>query len=247
VRWNALHHDQLPMEALMNKAMKTVLMLTAMLAAGCSEGTVAPRADAPSDQNITGGGSTASVTGTDTLRFAFAIDPSRTITYYLGAGNTITFPAHSLCDPKTSTYGTGQWDKPCNLATQALTVNTKAWLDRNWLLHVDFDKQIRFVPTSNPAGWVMLSLTDYGSVINPLAQIKYCHSSNGTGCINEALTDPTLATIKDPLTGRLTRRVKHFSGYSITAGGDCDPMNDPGCDSGSMTRVDSAAVKISRP
>src|SRR5438552_2689464 len=55
------HHNQLPMEALMNKAIKTVLTLTAMLAAGCSEGTVTPRSQS-SEATIAGGGSSAALT-----------------------------------------------------------------------------------------------------------------------------------------------------------------------------------------
>jgi len=60
----------------MNKAIKTVLSLTAMLAAGCSDNTVAPKT-ASIDSTIPGGGATAALTGTDTLRFTFVIDPSR--------------------------------------------------------------------------------------------------------------------------------------------------------------------------
>jgi len=229
----------------MNKAIKTVLALTAMLAAGCSEGAVAPHTESTSGVGITGaGGSTATLTGFDTLRFSFVIDPYHTMAYYLGAGNSIVFPAGSLCDPNRSTYGAGQWDQPCPLATSSVTVNTKAWLDKNGLAHVDFDKAVRFVPTLNPAGWVMLTLTDYGSASNPWTNILYCHTGLGTGCINEALTDPTVATIKDPVTGRLVRRVKHFSGYSIVVGDGCDPTQDPSCGDGGMNMVDSAKVHI---
>src|SRR6476620_4069488 len=104
------------MEALMNKAIKTVLTLTAMLAAGCSEGTVAPRGQS-SEATISGGGSSAALTSVDTFRFSFVIDPSRTLSYSLGQGNQITFPAGSLCDPVTSSYGMGEWDKACPVAT----------------------------------------------------------------------------------------------------------------------------------
>ena len=60
-----------------------VFTLTAMLAAGCSDATLAPRAASNIDSTIEGGGATAALTGTDTLRFQFVIDPSRTITYNL--------------------------------------------------------------------------------------------------------------------------------------------------------------------
>ncbi len=230
----------------MNKAITTVLALTAMLAAGCSDNTVAPRSESSSDTGLIGGGATAALTGFDTLRFSFVIDPSRSTYYYLGSGNSITFPARSLCDPVKSTYGNGEWDKPCPLATSPVTVNTKAWLDDQGYAHVDFERSVRFVPTANPAGWVILTLTDFGASANPWAQILYCRNASSTKCINEAKLDPTLATIKNPVTGQLTRRVKHFSGYSITAGDGCDPSVDS-CDGGSegaFARVDTAATKI---
>jgi hypothetical protein len=208
----------MPMEALMNKVLKTVLTLTAMLAAGCSDSTVAPKAPSMVDSTIPGGGATAALTGTDTLRFTFVIDPSRTTYYYLGAGNSITFPAGSLCDPSRSTYGMGQWDRWCPVATSPVTIYTKAWLDRYGQPHIDFDKHVRFVPTEDPAGWVMLTLSDYGTGINPWTNISYCATEYQTSCIDEAAMDPSLATVTNPFTGKAMRRIKHFSGYSLTSG-----------------------------
>lgn len=201
----------------MNKITKIICTLTAMLAAGCAENANAPTPAANKDVTIPGGGATAALTSTDTIRFAFWIDPSRTITYNLGAGNSITFPKGSLCAPG-STYGGGQWDKPCYVATSPITVYTKAWLDAEGYAHVDFDKHVRFVPTSNPAGWVMLSLYDYGATTTPWTKINYCPSEQANTCIDESKNDPSVATLKDPVTGKLMRRVKHFSGYSLTSG-----------------------------
>jgi hypothetical protein len=205
----------------MNKITTLLLSLTAMLAAGCSESSIAPKSATVSDQTIVGGGSSAALTGADTIRFVFVIDPTRSTTYQLGAGNTITFPAGSLCDVN-STYGGGQWDKSCAVSTSTVTVNTKAWLDAQGYAHIDFDKHIRFVPTANPAGWVMLSLYDYGAATTPWTKINYCPSSVANSCIDESINDPSVATMKDPITGKLIRRVKHFSGYSLTSGRDSD-------------------------
>jgi hypothetical protein len=212
---------QLPTEALMNNAVKTVLTLTAMLAAGCSDSTVAPKAGQV-DSTIRGGGSTAALTGSDTLRFSFVIDPSQNTFYYLGAGNSITFPAGSLCDPDRSSYGMGEWDNACPVATAPVTVNTKAWLDANGQPHLDFDHHVRFVPSDNPARWVMLTLSDYGSGIDLWSKIAYCQNELLSSCVDESVTDPSLATVTNPVTGKLTRRVKHFSGYSLTSGRDDD-------------------------
>ena len=117
------------------------LGMFAMLAA-CSENSVAPRMDAANSSSVAGGGSTADLTSTDTARFSITINPWQTTYYYLGNGNMLTFPAHSLC-ALGSSYGPTEWDNPCTLATSSLTVNAKAWLDANGHARVDFDKQIQ--------------------------------------------------------------------------------------------------------
>jgi len=215
----------------MNKATKAALLSLAAALAACSDGAVAPPSQASRAIRATEGGSSASLSGWDTLRFSFVIDPARNITYPMGLGNSITFPAGSLCDPTTSSYGPGTWDQPCSVATSALTVQAKAWLDKTGHPHIDFNPSIRFVPTSNQAGWVVLSFTDYWAAFNPSSAVLYCPTV-GSACVNEALTDPSLATVKDPVTGRLIRHVKHFSGYNVAAGVDCSATpGDPSCSS----------------
>ena len=204
----------------MIKACRTALFTLAAVLAACSEGSVvSPTREAPSGPPAVGGGSSQSLYSIDTLRFSFVIDPSRNMWYYLGAGNSVTFPAHSLCDPTMSSYGMGEWDKPCPLATAPLTVNAKAWIDAKGHPRVDFTPSIRFVPTLDPAGWVSLSFTDYAAS-QGWYNILYCPNPKSNGCIDESKMDPTLATFRDPVTGHLTRRIKHFSGYNVGAGGD---------------------------
>ena len=205
----------------MNTTTKILIALTAMLAAGCSDSTIAPKAVTNHDVTLPGGGATAALTSSDTIRFTFVIDPSRSITYNLGAGNAITFPAGSLCDLNSS-YGVDQWAQPCAVATSPITVYTKAWLDAGGYAHVDFDKHVRFVPTANPAGWVMRSLYDYGASTTPWTKINYCPTTDASSCFDESKLAPTVATVKDPITGKLLRRVKHFSGYSLTSGRDSE-------------------------
>jgi hypothetical protein len=248
----ALRHYQLPMEALMNKAMRTVLTLTAMLAAGCQDNAVAPRASAPEPLMVTGGGFAGDLVGSDTARFDIVIDPWRTSTFSLGAGNYLTFPARSVCDPALSTYGPTEWDKACTPATRTTTIHVKAWLDKNGTPRADFSPNVRFVPSVLPTQWVTLTFTSqyaawYGS------NIVYCADPTQpyAKCVNETAADPTLATVKDPVTGRMTRRIKHFSGYSITTGEPCDPSpEDPDCvdagDGGFMNRISAGAVSFDR-
>lgn len=239
----------------MRKAIRSTLVALAAVLAACSEGNVvAPRSEAPSGPPAVGGGSTQSLSGVDTLRFSFVIDPSRNLWYYLGAGNSITFPAHSLCDPSRSTYGMGQWDKSCTPATSPLTVTAKAWIDASGHPRIDFNPQIRFVPTDNPAGWVSLTFTDYSGAQSWLS-ILYCQNEHTSHCVDESKIDPTLATFRDPATGRLTRRIKHFSGYNVgagddsssTGGGDASgmdrmPMSGPSFNSSSNSKQNINAV-----
>src|SRR5690242_18807325 len=104
-----------------------IIVGTVVLLGACSDSAVAPNAAVP-DATIQGGGANAALTDWDTLRFSFVIDPSRDVRYPLGLGNSIIFPAGSLCDPNSS-YGSDQWDQPCTVATRSLTVHAKAWLD----------------------------------------------------------------------------------------------------------------------
>jgi hypothetical protein len=201
----------------MNKSSKIALVILAAGLAACSDGLVAPQSEAPSAEAVNGGGSRQALTGSDTVKFSITIDPSRTTYYYLGEGNSLTFPAHSLCDPNRSSYGNGEWDKPCTQATSPVTVGVKAWLDSHGHTRVDFNMHLRFVPSSNPAQWVNLTFADLQASLDPMFNIYYCQSINGS-CEDETKKDPTLATVHNPITGKLTRRIKHFSGYNIAAG-----------------------------
>jgi hypothetical protein len=97
-----------------------------------------------------------------------------------------------------------------------VTVGVKAWLDSQGHTRVDFSMHLRFVPSSNPAQWVNLTFADLEASLDPMFNIYYCASVT-TSCVDEATTDPTLVTVRNPITAKLTRRIKHFSGYNIAA------------------------------
>jgi hypothetical protein len=200
------------------------LGMVAMLAA-CSENSVAPRMDAANSSSVAGGGSTADLSSTDTARFSFTIDPWQRTYYNLGNGNSIVFPAHSLC-ALNSTYGPSEWDAPCTQATSTVTVYAKAWLDSKGHARIDFDKHIRFVPSTNPQQWVVITFADLQASLDPFFNILYCPQSPG-GCYDESKLDPSVATVRDPVTGKVTRRIKHFSGYNVAAGDDGSDGVDP--------------------
>jgi hypothetical protein len=200
-----------------------LLAVAAASLAACSDTAVVTSEPQPSAVSY-GEGSTQDLAGTDTIRFSITIDPNRTTNYYLGAGNSITFPQGSLCDPTKSTYGVGEWDKPCTVAKTALTVNAKAWLDRKGNPRIDFSRDVRFVPSADPSKWVVLTFASLQASLDPMFNILYCPSANST-CQNEAKKDPTLVTVRNPLTGKVTRRIKHFSGYNVAAGEESSLFN----------------------
>jgi hypothetical protein len=215
------------MEVFRMKCTHVGLFVLASLLAACSENSMAPRTPA-SDPSTTfeyGGGATANLSQTDTLRFTITIDPSRKTYYDLGAGNSLTFPAGSPCDPTKSKYGSGEWDKPCVASTSPLTVTVMEWLDSKGHPRVDFDPNVRFVPSSDPSRWVTISFSDLQASLDLSFSILYCPSAHSK-CKDESKNDPTLVTYRDPITHMVTRRIKHFSGYNVAAGDATDGIDD---------------------
>ena len=168
----------------------------------------------------------------------------------MSTGNSIVFPAHSLCDTERSSYGPGEWDKPCVQERSSTTVQVKAWIDDNGHARVDFDKHLRFVPTSNPSDWVVLTFADLEASLDPFFNILYCPTAT-SACYDESKTDLSLLTVRNPLTGRVTRRIKHFSGYNVAAGDDdLDPSSggmgsfNKSLNEGSLLSVSTADLEL---
>lgn len=223
----------------MQKGLTAVLIATTAGLVACSDNTVAPRAES-SAVTPDGGGVTTALSGWDTVRFSITIDPSRQTVFNLGAGNSIVFPARSLCDTRSS-YGATEWDKPCTLATSPTTVQVRAWMDKKGHARVDFDKHLRFAPTTNPAGWVVLTFGDFEASLDPFFNILYCPEAD-SDCYDESASDASLLTVRNPLTRKVTRRIKHFSGYNVAAGRD---DSDPSAGEGSFSRTAGAEALLS--
>ncbi|MFI5230449.1 MAG: hypothetical protein ACHQWU_15345 [Gemmatimonadales bacterium] len=159
--------------------------------------------------------------------------------FSVGGLFTVDFPANSVCDPSQSTYGDGQWDAPCVTlgASQSIQLHAKAVLTASGI-RVDFTPHLRFAPDANvtvstDAFAVLLRLnrgyfSRHPEALGPLA-LDYAASLTSTPVADYA-SDPSLITHVDLSTGRVWRRVKHFSGYSQTNGQPCDPSPDnPDC------------------
>jgi hypothetical protein len=200
---------------------KAVLFAVVASLAACSENTMSPRLESSNeDAYIHRGGASQTLTAADTFRFQIEIDPKHNTTWDLGEGNSISFPRNSYCDPYKSTYGVGEWDKPCTVAKTAFKVNVTVWLE-NGHPRVDFEPGLRFVPSTNSREWVIMTFQDLEASLNPLFSVNYCPSINSR-CYDESKLDPTVATMRDPKNGKVTRRIKHFSGYNVAAGEEGD-------------------------
>jgi hypothetical protein len=185
----------------------------------------------------------ASVTGNPALR-ALVVAQTTSIVIPVNGGHISLFsvydldvPANAVCDMNAADsqagYAAANWDAPCTAATSDVAVTATAkWM--NGTLYVDFQPALRFVPSK--------SVTLSTMVAAPLIQsasdskdgfvINYAPSI-GAAPVADALTDPSVATKVFGSSGKVSRRIKHFSGYLINAGGvmvPCDPRDgDPQC------------------
>jgi hypothetical protein len=205
----------------------SALLVVLAAATACSDAPMAPRAterpafdiDALQPESFRGGqGHKTSLSASDTDEvITLAIDPNVSRTYAFGE-NWVYFPAHSICDPATTTYGVGTWDVPCAPTRQPIKV-TVHWSSKGGHAYARFAPELRFVPAEawNVSRWVILSLHDRQR-IHALDDYKILYDAGAGGWIDESLTDPTLRAWIDPLHNSIVRRVKHFSGYMVAAG-----------------------------
>lgn len=161
----------------------------------------------------------------DGYETSFTVDPSRETTVRLWE-HRIVFAPGSICRINSS-YGPSEWDKPCRATTQKTTIVVKITWDDFGRPRVDVHPNLRFVPGKD----VTLHLKDVFGAVNPWTEILWCgsgSSGNGIsvtnskarasgGCVDESRTDASLRTRKDPLSGYLIRKLKHFSGYEVAA------------------------------
>ena len=202
-------------------------MVVMTVLTGCSDTVVSPAAapSAPTTMmqapvghpNLSLTGGAAQNTSAD-----FTVSPWGGV-YFVG-NHAVVFPAHSICDPATSGYSSAMWDAPCSPAQQGIAIHAEVRKQdgRTW---VDFSPELRFVPSNNPTRWVWLVMN------TPQARgargdlssfnIMYAESIGGV-TVNDAAADSSLRTYVDTFSGTAFRRIKHFSGYTASAGFTCD-------------------------
>lgn len=146
--------------------------------------------------------------------FQFTVDPTVGYVLYFG-DHQIRLPAKVICNPSSAKYGEGEWDRPCALANRPIVFTVKYGVqDGAAVMTVQPD--VRFVPTVDPLRMVTLSMHQTGRLdVTKLYNILWLNQGDW---IDESKTDPTLLPWTDYSTGTVGRRLKHFSGYSVTAG-----------------------------
>jgi hypothetical protein len=185
---------------------KTLLAIVGLgLAGACADQVSAPTAEItaknPAGYNKMVGAAT------------FTWSPSQGVTKSFG-DHMIVIPAGGICD-LSSSYGSGEWDKPCTPATKPIVITVVSFVDADGHPYVDFEPALRFVPTKETFLYVKDGVRKSSNTLD----IAYC--ATPVSCIDESLTDPSLVTHRVGNSRILYRRVKHFSGYVIAYGGDC--------------------------
>jgi hypothetical protein len=136
--------------------------------------------------------------------------------YVSPEGHRITIPANSICNPLTSGYGPSTWNLPCATATAPILFTIASTTDANGHPRITVLPDVRFSPSKT----VTASFVDAVAAAKFNSFIAYCPTLGG--CVDESPTDASLKTVTDPTTGRVSRRLKHFSGYTVIVGADCD-------------------------
>jgi hypothetical protein len=196
--------------------------------AGCSDTVVAPSA-APSAAPTT---TRLAPAGRPDLKLSgnkerngyttFTVSPAGG-TYFVG-NHAVVFPARSICDPATSTYGEGEWDAPCTPLKRPITISAQV-RTVDGAKAVDFLPELRFVPSSSASRWVWIFMhTPEARGAQDLSQFNILFAQTlGANPVNDAAQDASLRTYVDTRVGISFRRIKHFSGYAVNVGAKCNP------------------------
>jgi len=212
----------------------------ALSVAACSESTSAPRASndraSASDRAPSFDYGTVGSFGRRTADFALTSNGG---SFNVNGMFTVNFPKNSVCDPDQSTYGPGEWDKPCVTLSGNKTIALQATVQLTSTgVTVDFQPALRFSPDAQVtistdifAPMIVASrgyLYSHPAAARPLA--VYYSPALGASLVPDYLSDRTAVTHVDLSTGKIWRRIKHFSGWSQTSGEACDPRpDDPDC------------------
>jgi hypothetical protein len=217
-------------------AASPLIVLTAL--AGCRDGVVSPPAS-PIQAPSLGAPAPISLApqGRPQLSLGGSAPDSTSVDFYVGPNggifytgdHAVVFPAGSVCDPATSSYGPGTWDDPCT--PLAATIKVHAEVRRSGdKTAVDFSPALRFVPSLSSGRWVWLVIHEPTAkgASGDLSSFNILYAPTlGAATIDETIDDSSLRTYVDTFSGISIRRIKHFSayeesGYGSGSGRTCD-------------------------
>ncbi|MEO7711985.1 MAG: hypothetical protein ABIV10_03625, partial [Gemmatimonadaceae bacterium] len=140
--------------------------------------------------------------------YHFKIDPEENQILQLGASR-LEIPKDAVCKLGRSSYGPAFWNDSCRLQENDFVITAMVRDAATDHPSVNFEPALRFNPKKN----VMLYLhVTNNATLDASRVVNYCSAK---GCVNEALTDPSVATSVDIVNRVAFRRIKHFSGYVI--------------------------------
>jgi hypothetical protein len=158
----------------------------------------------------------------DTIRTSFTYVPALGATLWAGP-HRLVVPAYGVCDPATSGYGPGTWDRACAALTTTTTFTVKAWTDADGHPRLRVSPDVRFVPTKV----VTLSFYDRAAAEDPNAAFVWCPGTGGA-CVDESRADASLRLQRDLSRTYVYGRIKHFSGYNVVVDRSGDDPTDNG-------------------
>jgi hypothetical protein len=144
----------------------------------------------------------------------FVVNPNETRSYSFGP-HSVYIPAHAICDPQTAGYAEELWDAACEALREPITVTVR-WDGTGGHSAVTFEPDLRFAPSSNLMKWVWLTLHDKKQISDQRNYAILWHSPL-RGWVDESATDPSLKAYVSKGDNTVYRRLKHFSGYLVSA------------------------------
>jgi hypothetical protein len=195
-----------------------VTLAAAVLLAGCSGETTAPNAakTTVSQQAISPFAPTdaqKALVGISNGTYSLTFDPSQDNAFTLGA-NYLSLPAQAVCKlDGSSGYGAEYWNRSCVPETDPVTISVVISDAETDHPRLDFYPAMRFNPDKNVSLYIYVpkGMEDF---LKSWA-MSYCDDT-GT-CQNEAAHDSDLRSYADNHAKMVFRRIKHFSGYTVTS------------------------------
>jgi hypothetical protein len=204
---------RLPMMARYRVSTLTTLTLAAVLLTGCAGDSTSPSAAQTSQVRTSPFKPTdaqKALVGISDGTYEFEIDPTERQTLNLGASR-LEIPAYAVCDLDESTYGPGTWNSGCKRQSREFKITAVVRNAATENPSIDFEPALRFHPDKKVN--LYLYVTDQAT-LDASRVVKYC---NATGCVDESIADPSLASSVDLENRVVFRRIKHFSGYVVWA------------------------------